>query len=125
MKKLIAGSWTFGSDKFDQDKFGNALLLFRNAPIAEGASSSQIVFNRPTRDVIPAHRRSFNPEWQTAAALLKKRARHMRELQVQQYNRTVHPLPPLSIGDNVVIQHHVTKRWSTPGVVVEIGAFVS
>ena len=121
MKKLIAGSWTSGT--FDQDKFGKALLLFRNAPVAGGASPSQIVFNRPTRDLIPAHRRSFAPEWQQVAAHLEKRARRARELQVQHYNRRAHPLPPLSIGDSVVIQNPITKRWSTLGSIVEVGPF--
>jgi transposase InsO family protein len=54
MKKLIAGSWSSGS--FDLDKFGKALLLFLNAPMLGGASPSQIVFIRPTRDLLPAHR---------------------------------------------------------------------
>ena len=121
MKKLIAGSWTSGS--FDLDKFGKGLLLFRNAPIAGGASPSQVVFNRPTRDAIPAHRRSFAPEWQKAAGILEKRALRARELQKQHYNRSTHPLPALHIGDSVVIQHHKSKRWSTPGVIVEVGAF--
>ena len=121
MKKLIAGSWTSGS--FDLDKFGKGLLLFRNALIAGGASPSQVVFNRPTRDLIAAHRRSFAPEWQKAAGILEKRALRAKELRALHHNRTTHPLPALRIGDNVVIQHHLTKRWTTPGVIVEVGAF--
>jgi hypothetical protein len=88
-----------------------------------GASPSQIVFNRPTRDLLPAHRRSFAPEWQQAAELLEKRAQHAKELQIQHFNRSAHPLPPLAIGDSVVIQDHKSKRWSTPGVIVEVGPF--
>ncbi|KZS19676.1 Uncharacterized protein APZ42_013836 [Daphnia magna] len=92
MKKLIAGSWSSGS--FDQDKSGKELLLFRNAPTAGGASLSQIVFRRPTRDLIPAHRRSFAPEWQKAVGLLEKRARRAKDLQIHHFNRSGHPLPP-------------------------------
>jgi hypothetical protein len=121
MKKLIAGSWSSGS--FDPDTFGKALLLFRNAPMSGGASPSQIVFSRPTRDLLPAHRRSFAPEWQQAAELLEKRAQRAKELQIQHFNRTAHPLPPLVIGDSVLIQDHKSKRWSTPGVIVEVGPF--
>jgi hypothetical protein len=121
MKKLIACSWSSGS--FDPDKFGKALLLFRNAPMSGGASPSQIVFSRPTRDILPAHRRSFAPEWQEAAELLEKRAQHAKELQIQHFSRSAHPLPPLVIGDSVVIQDHKSKRWSTPGVIVEVGPF--
>jgi hypothetical protein len=42
---------------------------------------------------------------------------------VQHYNRKAHPLPPLSIGDSVVIQPPITKRWSTPGSIGEVGPF--
>jgi hypothetical protein len=121
MKKLIAGSWTSGS--FDLDKFVKSLLLFRNAPIAGGASPSQVGFNRPTRDLIPAHRRSFAPEWQKAAKILEKRALRVKELRTLHYNRTTRPLPTLHVGDNVVIQRHRSKRWTTLGVIVEVGAF--
>jgi hypothetical protein len=66
------------SGSFDLDKFGKGLLLFRNAPIAGGAPPFQVVLNRPTRDVIPAHRRSFAPEWQRAAGILENRALQAR-----------------------------------------------
>ncbi|KZS02809.1 Uncharacterized protein APZ42_034613 [Daphnia magna] len=121
MKKLIAGSWSLGS--FDPDKFVKALILFCNTPMSGGASPSQIVFSRPTRDLLPAHRRSFAPEWQQAAKLLEKRAQHAKDLRAQHFNCSARPLLPLAIGDNVVIQDHKTKRWSTPGVIVEVGPF--
>lgn len=41
--------------------FGKYLFLYRNAPINEGASTSQILFNRSTRDIIPTQRHSFAP----------------------------------------------------------------
>ncbi|EFX83596.1 hypothetical protein DAPPUDRAFT_100188 [Daphnia pulex] len=58
-----------------------------------------MVLNRPVRDALPAHRRSFAPEWQQKTDVLEKRARR----------------------DHVVIQHPISKCWSTPAVVVEIG----
>jgi hypothetical protein len=88
-----------------------------------GASSSQIFFSRSTCDLLPAHRRSFALEWQQAADLLVKRAQHAKKLQVQHFNRSAQPLPSLVIGDSVVIQDHKTKRWSPPGVIVEVGPF--
>jgi hypothetical protein len=119
MKKLIAGSWTAGS--FNVDKFAKSLLLFRNAPRSGAASPAQMVLNRPVRDALPAHRRSFAPEWQQKTDVLKKRVRRAKEVQIEHYNKTAHSLPPLSIGDHVVIQHPISKCWSTPAVVVEIG----
>jgi hypothetical protein len=116
LKKLLADFWSLGS--FDPDKFGKTLLLFRNAPMSGGASPPQIVFSRPTRDFVPAHRCPFAPEWQQAAELLEKRAQHAKS-----FNRSAHPLPPLVIGDSVIIQDHKTKRWSTPEIIVEVGPF--
>jgi hypothetical protein len=51
-----------------------------------------MVFNRAVRDALPAHRRSFAPEWQQKADILEKRARRAKELQIEHYNRTAHPL---------------------------------
>ena len=53
---------------------------------------------------------------------MEKRAQHAKELQIQHFNRSALPLPPLAIGDSVIIQDHKSKRWSTPGVIVEVGA---
>lgn len=108
MKKLIAGFWTSGA--FDLDKFEKGIFLFRKAPVAGGASPSKIVFNRRRRDLILAHRRSFAPEWQTASRVLELRALRARGRRIQHYNRTAHPLPPFLIGDNEVIQKHISKR---------------
>jgi hypothetical protein len=90
MKKLIAGSWRKGS--FDVNQFAKSILLFRNAPLSGAASPAQMVFNRAVRDALPAHRRSFAPEWQQKANILEKRARRAKELQIEHYNRTAHPL---------------------------------
>lgn len=118
-KKLIAGSFRAGS--FDQDLFSKALLLFRNAPRSGAASPAQMIFNRPVRDSLPAHRRSFAPEWQTAAHILDQRARRTEEKRAEYFNRKAHPLPELTVGSHVLIQHPQTKRWATPGVIVEVG----
>ncbi|KZS16053.1 Uncharacterized protein APZ42_018266 [Daphnia magna] len=60
MKSLIHGSWTSGA--FNAAKFDKSILLFRNAPRSGGASPANLIFNRPVRDCLPAHRRSFAPE---------------------------------------------------------------
>lgn len=119
MKSLIRGSWTSGT--FDEAKFAKSILIFRNAPRSGGASPAQIVFNRPVRDCLPAHRRSFAPEWQRAADVLEKRARRSKELQVAHYNKKAHRLAPFVVGNHVIIQHPISKLWDTPGIVVEVG----
>jgi hypothetical protein len=82
-----------------------------------------MVFNRPVRDCLPAHRRAFAPQWQKSAAQMEKTAMRARSLRTAHFNKTAHPLPPLAIGVQVIIQNSVTKRWSTPGVIVETGPF--
>ncbi|KZR99982.1 Uncharacterized protein APZ42_003925 [Daphnia magna] len=119
MKKLITGSWRNGS--FDTNKFAKSILLFRNAPRSGAASPAQMVFNRPVRDALPAHRRSFALEWQLKADIIEKRARRAKEVQIEHYNRTAHPLQPFGIGDHVIVQHPVSKCWATTAIVVEIG----
>ena len=79
-----------------------------------------MVLNRPVRDALPAHRRSFAPEWQQKTDVLEKRARRAKDVQIEHYNNTAHQLPPFSIGDHVVIPVVISKCWSTPAVVVEI-----
>ncbi|KAI9555911.1 hypothetical protein GHT06_018436 [Daphnia sinensis] len=111
MKKLIAGSWRKGS--FDANQFAKSLLLFRNALRSGAASPAQMVFNRPLRDALPAHRRSFAPEWQQKAYILEKRARRAKDIQIEHYNRTAHALQPFSIGDHVIVQHPISKCWAT------------
>ncbi|KZR96056.1 Uncharacterized protein APZ42_009826, partial [Daphnia magna] len=95
------------------------LLLFRNTAVSGGRSPAQVVFNRPMRDCLPAHRRSFAAEWQKDADVLEKRARRAKELRTEHFNRRAHPLPPLQVGNAVLIQHPISKCWSTPGVITE------
>ncbi len=121
MKKLIRGSWSAGS--FDMDQFSKGLLLYRNAPLSGGASPAQLVFNRPVRDCFPAHRHAFAPQWQKSAVQLENQALRARTLRAAHFNLCAHPLPPFSIGDSVVIQNHLNKRWSTPSIIVETGPF--
>lgn len=118
IKKLIAGSFTAGS--FDVNKFGQAILLFRNIAHFGGRSPSQIVFNQSMRDCLPAHRRSIATERQKDADVLEKRARRTKELRTEHFIRRAHPLSPLQVGNVVLIQHPISKCWSTPGVIIEV-----
>jgi hypothetical protein len=80
MTALIRGSWTL--ERFNEEKFAKSILLFRNAPWSGGGSPAQLIFNHPVRDCLPAYHRSFSPEWQKAAGLLKKRAKRSKQLQI-------------------------------------------
>ncbi len=120
MNKLVIGSRIDGQP--DPDKLAKAILLFRNAPRYGEASPAQLVFNRPIRDSLPAHQRSFFPEWQRAADVQEKRMHHTLARATTRYNFSADHLPTLPLGAHMHIQHHSTKRWDTPAVVVEAGA---
>ena len=81
---------------------------------------AQIVFNKPMRDCLPAHHRSFAAEWQNSADLLEKRVRRSKAFAVEHFNKKAHPLEPMQIGQHVLIQHPLLKEWASPGVIIEI-----
>lgn len=118
MKSLIHGSWTSGA--FNAANFDKSILLFHHAPRSGGASTAQLIFNRPVHDCLPAHRRSFAPEWQKAANVFKKRTRRSKELQIAHYNKKTRPLIPFVVGNHVLIQNPDSKLWDTSGVIVEV-----
>ena len=63
MKKIIASAWTGKS--MDFNKLCRSLLQYRNTPSKrDGRSPAQKLFGTPLQDTLPAHRRSFAPEWQ-------------------------------------------------------------
>ena len=63
MKKILAASWDHRH--LNEDKLGRALLQYHNMPYRkDGLSPAQKLFGHPIQDTLPAHRRSFAPEWQ-------------------------------------------------------------
>jgi hypothetical protein len=101
------------------DKLAKAILLFRNARRYIGASP--VVLNRLIRHNLPAHQRSFAPEWQRAAEVLEQRMHRALALTTTRYNASPYHLAAFPLCAHVLVQHHATKRWDTPVVVVEVG----
>ena len=63
MKKLICTSWN--GRHLDHEKFCRTLLQYQNTPTRkDGLSLAQKLFGHPVQDTLPAHHRSFAPEWQ-------------------------------------------------------------
>jgi hypothetical protein len=91
----------------DLDKLAKAILLFRNARRYGGASP--VVFNRPIRDNLPAHQRSFAPEWQRAAEVLEQRMHRALALTTNRYNASPYHLAAFPLGTHVLVQHQATK----------------
>ena len=120
MKKLIQAAWT--GRGLDEDKLARALLQYRNTPSRkDGLSPACKLFGHPIQDTIPAHRRSFAPEWQRSLRDAETKARENRGQVEQYYNQHAHPLPDIRVGSHVAIQNPATKFWDIYGVVVDTG----
>ena len=121
MKALVAKLCTSGDLEFD--KFRHALLEFRNTPGSDGRSPAQVVFGHNLRSSVPAHRKSFAPEWQADGNLRDERAALEHEKVRTHYNKRARKLHPLGIGTTVRVQNHSTKLWDRVGIIVAVGRF--
>lgn len=116
MKKIVRGSPRL--HKVDWDGVARGLLVYCNTPRYDGLSPAELLFGHPIRDLVPAHRSAFEPQWQQSADKLE-RAQAIREKTVERYNSSSKDLLPLRIGDKVVLQDPATRRWERCGDVVE------
>ena len=119
LKRLVAKT-TIGGN-IDDEKFDRGLLELRNCPRQDGRSPAQVVLGHPLRSCVPAHHRSFAPEWQQSAAQCDQKGADIRRKAEETYNRSVKSLPPLKVADEVRMQDPITKQWDRTGVVVGVG----
>ena len=117
--KLIRRCWT-APNGLDVDLWTRGVLQQRNTPGPDGRSPAQIVFGRPVRDTLPAHRRAFDPRWQRTADEADAAAADMKDDAERRYNQHAKDLPALGVGSQVMVQNNVTKRWDRCGVVTEV-----
>ncbi|KRZ04666.1 hypothetical protein T11_14974 [Trichinella zimbabwensis] len=110
-KKRIAVSWT--SESFDEDKFSTSILLYKNVPCQEGASPAMLALNRPIEDCLPMHDTTFAVEWRWEVSAQEQQKEGEKERQVYYYNLHTQELTPLKISAQVLVQHRITKKWST------------
>ena len=120
--KRIVHNNVLSSGSLDTDRAARAILQYRNTPIQGiGLSPAQLLLHRQLRDCIPAHPSLYKPhkEW-VRAGYERERLLHDRNARlILEYNRKAHNLPPLEVGDNVMVQNQRDKRWSRSGVIAE------
>ena len=109
------------SGDHDDDAFDRGLLELRNTPRPDGRSPAQVLYGRPLRSAVPAHRRAFAAEWQSAADVCDAKQEALMGESAAYYNSSAQPLPPIGIGTQVRLQDRATNRWSMVGTVVGIG----
>lgn len=118
MKKIIATCWD--TRNLNEDKLCRGILQHRNTPSRkDGLSPAQKLFGRPVQNTLPAHRRSFAPEWQRSTQEAEQQATHTLQQSETFYN--AHNLPDIQIGSTVALQNPQTKLWDIYGTIIDIG----
>ena len=119
MKKLISTSWN--GRYLDHENLCRALLQYRNTPTRkDGLSPAQKLFGHPVQDILPAHRRSFAPEWQHSTKEAEQQTDVTLQSSAKFYNTHAHTLSDIHVGSHVAIQNPRSKLWDIYGVVIEI-----
>ena len=120
MKKILAASWDHRH--LNDSRLCRALLQYRNTPSRrDGLSPAQKLYGHPIQDTLPAHRRSFLPEWQRSLQEADQQAAYTMHHAETFYNTHARPLTDIEIGSTVALQNQQTKRWDIYGKVVAIG----
>ena len=120
MKRVLAASWDHR--QLNDNRLCRALLQYRNTPSRrDGLSPAQKLYGHPVQDSLPAHRRSFAPEWQRSSQEADQQAAHTLHQSETYYNTHTHPLTDIEIGSAVALQNTQTKLWDTYATVVAIG----
>ena len=79
------------------------------------------LFGHPIQDILPAHRRSFTPEWQKSTEEAEQQAIETMEDVKASYDAHTHSLlPDIHYGSNVTLQNQQTKLWDIYETVVTI-----
>jgi len=119
MKKIIASSW--GKRSMNVSVMCRALLQYRNTPShKDGQSPAQKLFGRPIQDTLPAHRRSFAPEWQRSTFEAEQLAQRTLMQTKEYYNRHSRNLQDIQVGSTVALQNPRTKLWDIYGTIVNV-----
>ena len=116
VKSLIEKTTRNGD--LDVDDFRRGLLELRNTPREHGKSPAELLFGRPLKSFVIAHRSTFAQTWHDLADLTDSSHSPCTD----HYNQSARSLKPLALGVHVDIQHPSTKRWSQRGVVVALGS---
>jgi hypothetical protein len=93
--------------------------VFRNTPRYGGRSPAELLFGHNVKDGVPSHHRSYDPRWRKAFRELDEIAENNKGKLEQRYDSHAKPLQQMPVGTTVWVQHHSTKRWTIPGLIVE------
>lgn len=105
----------------DSDKAARAILQQRNTPLADlGMSPAQLLLHRTIRDHIPVNPSHYqlHRDWILSGEEREKLYAHRNQDLQDTYNKTAHPLQPLTTRTAVMIQ--TNGKWDKSGCIVEV-----
>ena len=130
-KRMIMSNVGSGGT-LDTDRVARALLQHRNCPDpTTELSPAQIVFGRTLKDHLPIQPGALHvrQEWRLDAERREQALAHRHLLKHEQLLHGTKPLPPLNIGDHVMVQDQAAVKqpgkWTKTGKVVEDQGFDS
>ena len=103
---------------FDGKDIYLTLLEYRNTPINKHVRSpAQLLFGRRLKGEIPIKEKLLIPEFDTTS--MKNFLKVGKEREKSYYNRNCKNLKQLSVGDDVIVQNSISKKWE-PAKIVKI-----
>ncbi len=128
VKRILADN-THPNGDLNTDRAQQAILQYRNTPDPiTKQSPADCVFQRPIQDLIPIPHLGYIPSstWQKHRDHREATLAHRHRLGEERWTRNTRPLPPLHIGDYVLVQNqrgpHPTK-WDLTGIVLEVAPY--
>ena len=91
----------------------------RNTSRENGISTMQMVFGRPSWDLLPVHKRALARRWQLVIRDLDNTTAETKP--ASRYSKDARKLQHLSVGTPGLIQDRASKRWARHGTIVEVG----
>ena len=85
-----------------------------------GFSPAQVVFGRDLWSCVPAHRIPYDVKWTQIMNDIERKSKTIKENPKKYHDKGAQNLPPLKLGDNVLLQDPVTREWDRIGVIVSI-----
>lgn len=127
MKRLITGNVGNTGD-LNSDSFQRAVLAYRNTPYpTTKLSPALIIFGHQTctRELIPVLEYRYRPHhtWQDNTNKREEALRHRHALAMEAWTEHTKQLPPLRIGDHVMIQNqsgNFPTKWDKSGTIIEV-----
>ena len=119
MVKIVKHLLAKTGGRIDSSEFLEGLLEIRNTPKADGLSPAQRLFGRSLRSRLPAHPSTFAMD-NSSVREADERKSILDKKQKLHYDKNTRPSKEFTVGDRILIQDHVSKRWKREGTVIRV-----